>query len=79
MMAPCMTNENDMRLQLKLALMHLEAAREERRAGYVLPAPLAEMQLLEIHVARRSEVLTELMLKLINHTRPSDDDVQAGL
>lgn len=73
-----MTND-EIRLQLKLALMNLEAAREERRVGYVLPAPLAEIQLLEIHVARRSEVFAGLMLKLINHTHTSDGDAPASL
>jgi hypothetical protein len=60
-----MTPETCMRTQLKRALFELEVARNKRRAGSAVRVLHADMQRLETHVTKSSDVFDRLMQKLI--------------
>jgi hypothetical protein len=60
-----MNHENNLRARLKLALFDLEIARNKRRVGSAVRAPHADMQRLDTHVAKSSDVFNKLMQKLI--------------
>jgi hypothetical protein len=62
-----MNNVIDIRSHLKGALIDLDAARENRRAGYTARIPRADMRLLEKQLTQTSSRFDALMQELVTH------------